>query len=104
MPPRCVLPCPPCDAPAQVLLWTSALYAIWEVRSIGNMPHSGRVTLPLKGCHLLAASDGEALLKAGFYSQNRFRACSWLLWDIGALSLTQSRVEIRHALRRDRGR
>src|SRR5262249_7332174 len=41
MPPRCVLPCPPCDAPAQVLLWTSALYAIWEVRSIGDMPHQG---------------------------------------------------------------
>src|SRR5215471_21524779 len=32
--------CPPCDAPAQVLLWTSALYAIWKVRSIGDMPHS----------------------------------------------------------------
>ena len=68
------------------------------------MPHSGSVTLPLKGCHLLAASDGETVLKAGFYSQNRFRECSWLLWDIGATFLTQSRLEIRHALRPDRGR
>src|SRR5712691_1575355 len=30
---------PPCDAPAQVLLWISVVYARWEVRSIGNMPH-----------------------------------------------------------------
>src|SRR4030095_10747637 len=46
--------CPPCDAPAQVLLWTSALYAKWEAWSIGDMPYGGSVALPLKGCHLLA--------------------------------------------------
>src|SRR2546427_4502482 len=33
--------CPPYDAPAQVLLWTSVLYAMREVRSIGDMSHSG---------------------------------------------------------------
>src|SRR5262249_41280725 len=33
--------CPPCDAPAQVLLWTSVLYAIWEVRSRADIPPSG---------------------------------------------------------------
>jgi hypothetical protein len=60
--------------------------------------------LPLEGFHLLAASDGEGLLKAGFHSQNRCRKCSWLLWDIGATFLTHSSLEIRHALRPDRGR
>src|SRR5436853_7269177 len=36
-------PCPPCDALAQVLLWTSVLYARREVRSIADIPHSGSV-------------------------------------------------------------
>src|SRR5262245_31543210 len=40
---------PPCDAPAQVLLWTSALYAIWGVGSIGNMLHGAQagVLMPI---------------------------------------------------------
>src|SRR5947199_8878285 len=34
-------PCPPCDAPAQVFLWTPVLYAMREVRSIADTPPSG---------------------------------------------------------------
>src|SRR5215510_11556478 len=33
--------CPPCDASAQVLLWTSQLYAGREAQSIGDMLYSG---------------------------------------------------------------
>src|SRR5437016_3466691 len=40
---------PPCDAPAQMLLWTSQLYAKREVRSIGDMPHGAQagVLMPI---------------------------------------------------------
>src|SRR5437660_6382897 len=41
--------CPPCNAPAQMLLWTNQLYARWEVRSIGDMPHGAQagVLMPM---------------------------------------------------------
>src|SRR5215475_7582342 len=49
MPPRCVLRYPPCDALAQMLLWTSQLYARWGVRSRGDMPHGAQagVLMPI---------------------------------------------------------
>src|SRR5262249_38069022 len=37
--------CPPCDAPAQVLLWTSVLYALRQVGSIGDIPRTRNIAV-----------------------------------------------------------
>ena len=44
---------PLCDVPAQVLLWTNALYAKREVRSIGDIPHGGFVVGRYTYSHVL---------------------------------------------------
>src|SRR3989442_12731354 len=69
---------PPCDAPAQIFLWTHALYTIRAVRSIADMPHSGSAstTCRLDGwaCRPTRDRQAGAVAHASF-SSNTLASC-----------------------------